>query len=59
MAERGKATAKARKQFKTSKERAAAVVARRRDNWMGESPIMRMKGRWLPILRRGGGQSGH
>ena len=58
MAERSKATAMKRKQFKTSSERAAAVVARRRDNWPGESPIMRSKAHWLPKLRKGGGQGG-
>lgn len=56
MAERGKATAMKRKQFKTSEERANAVIARRRDNWPSESPIMRSRQHWLPVLRKGGNQ---
>ena len=57
MAERGKATALKRKQFKTSKGRADAVIYRRRLKvWPGESPIMRSMARWLPKLRKGGGQ---
>ena len=60
MAERGKATALKRKQFKTSEERANAVVYRRRLKvWPDQSPIVMDKWNWLPKLRKGGGQSGH
>ncbi len=62
MAERGRATALKRKQFKTSKERAVAVVIHRMDNW---PDLLRHaerrwppRLRWLPRLRKGGGQKG-